>query len=349
MTRLGGRLLPLVVLLCLPLGCEPPERDKSTTSSQAIFSGSRCLDFNEILPDEWQYLRNYRLDTNHDNRNEWVVLYRFDLLNEGGETTGPISAAVYQLDGNKPPSIVAHQLQPQGRDYLCECECKPTLENILSGWDGDELVFYDQCGDQISRLTIFHWDENDAKYVTMGHFCGTCIEVALDEVTVREPMQDRAQLSECKTYRAWDNRTYYQPGSNGVQVVPEREEIIFSKGEPEDVLRSPYPEKVVLAFYQNYGDDEKAPMYFAEKVRDHLGQCDAGECGCIAPRHEISRVRVTYLQPETDSQAQGADIARATVGVRVICEPRNRSPEGERFVRWHLVREEDRWQLERPE
>lgn len=349
--RLDGRLLLLAVLLCLPLGCEPPTREAPTTASsvqRSIIRSSR-LDFSDILPNDWVLVNTYRVDANRDGKDEWLVLYSFDLPSEGGENTGPITAVIYQPDDERPPNFLAHPLRPQDRDYLCECVCTPTLENVLSGLDGDELVFRDRCGDQISRLTIFHWDEDNAEYVAAGHFCGACMEIALDEITVREPMQDRAQLSECLTYHAWDNRTYYQPGGTGAQVSPEREEIVFSKGEPEDVLRSPYPEKVVLAFYQNYKDNETAPAYFVEKVRDHLGQCDQGECGCVAPRHEIARVRVTYLQPETYDQDQGADAVRATVGVRVICEPRNRGPEGERFVRWHLVREEDRWQLERPE
>jgi hypothetical protein len=347
MMRLGGRLLLMAVLLCLPLGCAAPNRDNSTTSSQPIFSFTSHLDFAEILPGDWQHIRTYRLNANHDDRNEWVVLYRFDLLNEGGEITGPITAVVYQPDGERPPNLVAHPLHPQDKNYLCKCKCTVTMENVLSGLEGDELIFRDECTDQTSRLTIFHWDDNSQKYVPRGHFCGTCIRINPDEISVLEEIQDRAQLSKCKTYYAFDNRTYYQSNNSAALVLPEKEEIVFSKGEPEDVLRSPYPEKVVLAFYLHYSDDEKAPTYFIEKVRGSLGQCDSGECGCLAPRHEIARVGVTYLQPETYNEPPASDVVRATVGVKVICEPREGAPEEEQFIRWHLVQEDERWQLER--
>jgi hypothetical protein len=303
------------------------------------------LTFGEILPKVWHHADTYRIDVNGNGKNAWIVLYRFDLLNEGGESAGPITAVFYQPDDERPPNLLADPLHPRDRDYLCECKCTPALENVLSGWNGDELVFYDQCGDQISRLTIFHWDENDAKYVATGHFCGTCIEVTLDEVTVREPLQDRAQLSECKTYRAWDNKTYYQ--SSGTPVPSKKAEIVFSKGEPDAVLDSPYPEKIVLAFYQNYDKDEEAPTYFAEKVRDYLGQCDTGECGCIAPRHEIDHVMVTELHPAPYSD-KDPNPKQTTVGAWIECKRRSGESEGKKYVKWLLVRENNRWQLNQP-
>jgi hypothetical protein len=346
MMRLGGRVLLLVVLLCLPLGCAAPTREASTinVAAQRLIRDPG-LTFAEILPKSWRHVDTYRININGTGKNAWIVLYRFDLLNEGGENIGPITAVVYQPDDEMPPNLVTHPLHPQDRDFLCECNCTPILENVLSGLDGEELVFYDKCGDQISRLTIFHWDENDAKYVATGHFCGTCIEVALDEVTVREPLQDRAQLSECKTYRAWDNRTYYQP--SGTPVPSKKTEIVFSKGEPDAVLDSPYPEKIVLAFYQNYDKDEKASIYFAEKVRDYLGQCDTGECGCIAPRHEIDHVVVTELHPAPYSD-KDPDPKQTTVGAWIECKRRSGESEGKKYINWLLVRENNRWQLNQP-
>ena len=344
--RQGGKLLILAVLLCVSLACGSTGDNPAPRSA---FTGNPCLCFEEVLPDDWHYVRTDRLDTNNDGKKEWVVLYRFDISSEQDKRGGPMMAVVYQPDENRPPNIIAHRLSLPDDDYLCEGQCRVAMENVLSGLEGDELVVRDYLGQQASGLTIFNWDEGGRTYPARGHFHGDCITVTLDEITVHKSTHDRAQLSTCETYHAWDNETYYQPGSAGALVPCEKMELEFSSGEPEDPLCSPYPEKVVLAFYKHYDDDEKAPLYFDEKVRGRLGQCDAGECGCVAPRHEIAHVRVTYLQPETYIEAKAPDPDRATVVVKVICEPRNAAPESERYIRWRLIREDVHWQLQRPE
>ena len=344
--RQDRKLLTLAMLLCVSLACEST-RDHPTPRS--AFTGYPCLCFEEVLPDDWQHVRTDRLDTNNDGKKEWVVLYRFDISSEQEKRGGPVAAVVYQPDGNKPPNIIARELTLPDEDYLCEGQCILTMENVLSGLEADELVVEDYCSDQPSGLTIFGWDEDQGEYLARGHFHGDCITITLDEITVRKNRQDRAQLSTCETYHAWDNKTYYQPGGQCTPVPCEKMELEFSNGEPEDVCCSPYPEKVVLAFYNHYNEDERAPLYFDETVRDRLRQCDNGECGCVAPRHEIDQVRVLELTPEPSSEAKYPDPDRATVVVKIICEPRNGAPEGERYIRWHLIREDARWQLERPE
>jgi hypothetical protein len=346
MMRLGGRLLLFLVLLCLPLGCEPPTRDNPLPASEGNFTSNPCLDITEVLPDGWEHLGTYRMDTNDDGKREWVILYYFDLLEK--KTSGsPIGAIIYQPDDKRPADIIAHELRPPDGDYLCECDCRLTMENVLSGLEGDELVVRDRCNEEITRLTIFHWDSDGKEYVSPGHFLGDHVEVSRDQVTIKERLPGRAQLMKVETCYPDDNKTYYRQDDPGTLLECREEELDFCHGEPGDVLCSLYPEKVVLAFYKHYNDDEKAPEYFAESVRAYLGQCDAGGCGCIAPRHEIGRVQVTYLQVESDSEAQ--DSGRAIVGVRVICERRDGAQEGERYIRWHLIREDDRWRLERPE
>jgi hypothetical protein len=346
--KLGGRLLLFAVLLCLPLGCEQPDRDNPLPAPQGDSTGNRCLDITEILPDGWQYLSTYRIDTNDDGKREWVILYYFDLLER--KTSGsPIGAVIYQPDDESPADIVAHELRPPDGDYLCECNCQFTMENVLSGLEGDELVVRDRCNEETTRLTIFNWDSDRKEYVSPGHFLGGRVEISGDQVTIKERLPSRAQLMKVKTYYPDDNRTYYRQDDQCTLLECRKEELAFCHGEPEDVLCSPYPEKVVLAFYKHYNDDEKAPEYFVESVRVYLGQCDAGGCGCIAPRHEITHVRVTRLQPETYNEAQDPEPDRATVDAWIICERRDGGSEGEKYIRWHLVREDDRWQLTRAE
>jgi hypothetical protein len=346
MMRLGGRLLLFAVLLFLPLGCEPPDRDNPLPAPQGDFTGNRCLDITEILPDGWEYLNTYRIDTNDDGKREWVILYYFDLLEK--KTSGsPIGTVIYQPDDESPANIVAHELHPPDSDYLCECECGLNMENVLSGLEGDELVVRDRCNEEITRLTIFNWDSDRKDYVSPGHFLGGDVEISRDQVTIKERLPGRAQLIKIETYYPDDNKTYYRQDVPCTLLECREEELDFCHGEPEDVLCSPYPEKVVLAFYKHYNDDETAPKYFTKSVREYLGQCDAGGCGCIAPRHEIARVWVTDLQVESDSEAQTPD--RAIVDARINCERRDGVKEGRKYIQWYLIREDDRWQLERPE
>ena len=344
--RPGVKLLILCALLDLLIACEPiPDNPPSRNKPPR---GSANVDLAEILPREWVPFKPWRLDTNRDGEKEWLVFYQFDVPEGRAKASSPISAVIYQPDDNYPPNLIAHNLRIPNGDFLCESNCTVEMKNVLSGLEGDELVISDSNGRQMTRLSIFYWNEEDREYLAQGHFCSECIEVDLDEVTVREPLEDRAQLTRCETYHAHDNRTYYQVSAPGTPVPSERKEIEFSCGEPEDLFCSPYPEKVVLGFYDHYDNDEKAPEYFSEQVRDRIGQCDAGECGCVAPRHEITRVRVLTLTVETRNVAKTADPNRATVGAWIVCERRIGGEERETHIRWILIREDGRWQLQQP-
>jgi hypothetical protein len=302
------------------------------------------LNISEILPKGWEHIDTYREDTNGDSKREWIILYQFDLPER--KTSGsPIGAAIYQLDGKSPPNITAYDLRPPDHDYLCECTCDLDINNVLSGLDGNELVIRDNCGEQTSRLTIFRWDLDKKTYTSPGHFTSDHIGIGRDVVTTTERLPGRAQLVMVKTYYPDDNTTYYRRDDQCSPLECEKKELDFYHGEPEDVCCSPYPEKVVLAFYKHYNDDEKAPIYLSERAQEHFGQCDAGECGCTAPRHEIDRVRVLELDPDLDDTQ---DPDRATVGAWIVCEPRSGVSEARKYVKWRLIREDDRWQLDGP-
>ena len=343
--RQCSKLLLLVVLLSWPLGCEPVTGNPAPLSRSSL-TGNPHLSFAEILPEDWQCTnKSYRLDIDDDGDEEWVILYYFDVLDEAHPRGAPIGVCVYKPDDETPPNIIAHDLRPPNGDYLCECECQLDMENVLSGLTGDELVVRDRCDGETTRLTIFHWDADNKEYVSRGHFRGDHIEIEKDEVTVEERQPGRAQLAKVATYHPDENKTYYRQNGQCRSLECTEEELCFCYGEPEDVLCFRYPEKVVLGFYSQYNDDEKATAYFVEGVQGHLGQCDASQCGCIAPRDQIDHVRVTELGVEPDGQ----DPDRAIVGVTVFCELRDGTQEGGRRMRWHLAREGGCWRLERPE
>lgn len=322
----------LNLFLCLLVACE---------SNTPMY-------FSDTLPDHWQHVSTDCFDTNNDGDQEWVVLYRFDQAVGTEANSGPVRAIVYQSDDIQPPNFLAYELLTPDSDYLCECKCTPTMEDVLSGLEGSELVIRDTCNKKTTALTIFHWDLAGNRYWPAGHFHGHQVEVALDEVRREErDLSSRAQLATCATYYPRDNWTYYQYDDQNVLVTPTKQELVFCSGEPEDVTLSPYPEKIVLAFYNHYTDTAKASGYFAEGAWEGLGQCDASLCGCAGPRSEITHVRVTGLQLEWEAinkdRSLGPD--QATVGATVVCEHPGGMSDGETPVQWYLIRMGDRWQI----
>ncbi len=299
------------------------------------------------LPEGWEHVATYRLDTNRDNSQEWVVLYRFDLPAGSEHSGGPIGGTVYQMDASNHSKLVPYDLRPRDGDYLCECECIAAMENVLTGLPGPELIVRDRCNGEITRLSIFYWDPNEAAYLSKGHFSGSRIEIELNNVTVNQRLPHRAQLALRQVYQSRDNETYYQPGNLGILVMPGKYELAFYRPEPEDVMRSPYPEKVVLAFYNHYTDPERAAGYFTARGWGQLEQCATGRCGCTAAPDEVAHVRVTHLQSgENAHSGDNLNPNQASFDFRVICELQNGAQEDETSVRWHLIRQDGRWKLD---
>jgi len=293
------------------------------------------------LPESWEHVRTYRFDANRDGNQDWIVLYRFDLPAEAEQSGSPIAGVVYQSDDSGSSISASYELRPPAGDYLCECECSAVMEDVLSGLPGSELVVRDHCNDETTRLAIFYWEPNKEEYLPKGHFSGSRINVELNSVTLDQRLSHRAQLALRLTYYPDNNETYYGPFDQDILVTPVKYELICYQRELKDVALSPYPEKVVLAFYKHYTDDRQAPEYFTEEGWEQLERCAAGQCGCTSARSEITHVRVTDLQSGEDI---GSD--RATFDLDVVCEHRDGVLDDETSVRWYLVRQDDRWKLD---
>jgi tetratricopeptide (TPR) repeat protein len=284
------------------------------------------------LPENWEHINTYRFDTNRDGNQEWVVLYRFDLSAEPGQDDGPIAGVVYQPSGS-PPVLTPYELRPQDGDYLCECECIASLENVLSGLQGPELVIRDRCDGESTRVSIFRWDTGEGKYLPKGHFSGDRITLATDRATVVQRLPGRAQLALQYIYRPRDNATYYQPGGQGIVKMHEEYETIFYHGMPQDVMLSPYPEKVVLASYNAYTDAVETARYFTPEAWAQVEGCAANQCGCTLDREQIEHVRMI------DVQFEGQDAEQAIVNVTVVCEHKDGTLDAQTSLKWRLARE----------
>jgi tetratricopeptide (TPR) repeat protein len=294
-----------------------------------------------MLPEDWKHYHTYRLDTNGDNNLESVVLYYFDLPAETGGDSSPIGGFVYQPNHRNSSIFSRYELRPRGGDYLCECECTATMGNVLSGLSGSELIIRDRCDGEITRLSIFHWEPNEGQYLPKGHFSGSRIQVTGNSVTVSQRLPHRAQLALQQVYQSRDGETYYQSNNLDILVMSRKYELTFYEAEPANVTRSPYPEKVVLAFYNHYTDSRKASEYFTTSGWRQLEQCTTGQCGCTAAPSEIAHVRVTDLHSIGETGSNWASFEFS-----VVCEHRDGTSEAETSVQWNLVQQDGHWKLD---
>lgn len=341
-------VLLLAILLCL---CACNGGDETP---------AELLDFASVLPDDWQCTKVKRLETRGDKSNkEWVVLYRFD-MSTGSDLSGyPIKGVVYQPDDRRPPCIVPYELRPKNGGYLCEHKCDPVVKDVLSEpQDTRELVVRDHNDEEVVRLSIFRWNEGlgeDGAYESLGYFPGDRVAIASDTVTVTLRFRDRAQLAAQSVYHPHENtKTYYMPGDEGVPVPADSYEVVFYHGEPEEIMLSPYPEKVVLAFYHHYA--ENASDYFTAAGWGSVEECAPNRCGCSWAHDEVKRVRVTYVEPISETcdndpahQCEDHGFDHAVVEGTVRCEKQDGTLDDESRLQWDLVREDDRWKIDQVE
>lgn len=303
------------------------------------------------LPGNWEHVSTYHFDANRDGNQEWIVLYRFDQPDATEHDSGPIAGVVYQPGGNL-SEFTPYELHPQDNDYLCECACSATMEDVLSGLRGPEVVVRDRCGEEITKVSIFYWDAIEEKYLPQGHFSGDRVTLAMDKVTVDQRLPNRAQLALQYTYRPLDNTTYYQPDGQGILVMHDGYEVVFHPRMPEDVMLSPYPEKVVLAFYNHYTDAAEASKYFTQEAWERVEGCANDQCGCASDRDEIAHVRVIDLQIEDETYSQetgcrfeGYGPDHAAVSVVVSCERKDGKLDAQTSLKWRLAREDEHGRL----
>jgi tetratricopeptide (TPR) repeat protein len=167
------------------------------------------------------------------------------------------------------------------------------------------------------------------------YFSGDRITLATDQVKVAQRLPGRAQLALQYIYRPRDNATYYQPGGQGIAVMHDEYETIFYHGMPQDVMLSPYPEKVVLASYNFYTNDVEAAKYFTPEAWKQTEGCAANQCGCTSDRDEIEHVRVIDLQCEEQ------DTEHAIVNITVVCEHKDGALDARTSLKWRLAREDE--------
>ena len=326
------KLFPLlwIVLSLVVAGCGPLE---------TLRQPDKRLDFTKILPETKRPLEVQLLDADGDGKDEWIVFYKFDLVNGAtGYKFSPISAAVYNHDHGDPPVVFPYVLYPPGRRYLGEQNCVAEMKDLIASNEEPELLV--SCfaeKELMSDLGVFHWydhDKDDSSknpgegrqgYECRGFFHGSGgIKIDGSKIIVKERTQDRSQLSVKNVYdydvNVYDHgvkkSSYFQPGERELRR-PVETSIDFTFEVPKDVTQSPYPEKVVLAFYLALGQDNPLAQTYLSEDSELKDAVRSNSFEIAASGEPIEKVLVKSIRYTPDPQKEKSHREPITVTVSV--------------------------------
>jgi hypothetical protein len=317
------------------------------------------VDLAEILPANLPPVGPVkRLDVNGDQQSEWLIFYHIDLV-EGNPAGSPTAAAVYRpmaaKDSRLPPHLVPSLLWLPRQGYLCLYNCEAEMLDVISEEPiVQELVVQDKRGDATVGAAIFRWQADlgleagleTGRFVPLGQFRADSIDVELDRVIVKRRIGDRSDLATREVYTPQEGLYYLQPvksvdDPNGRLRSPQEAEVIFALGPPQEPVQVKLPEKLVMAFYHNFGNLDEIESYVSEVARDKVaGGCPAETCGCASEWKDVSRAAVKQIAYETDVKEI------ISVVVQILCIKNDTQPDPKRTVTWKVRKRDDgTWRL----
>jgi hypothetical protein len=350
--RLGFALITLALCLLVLVALTACVGSRSEPEPPA-----ETLNFKEDIPLPLgkPVLEVQRVDTDSDKKPEWVVFYRFDQVGSGG----PVAALIYDVvndPATQLPIVYPYKLRTPDQDYLAEEVPVLSRYDVLresSGTPRNELVFTTTHEVAIFRLTrdpdVFAAD-NSPLYRCIGFFRNYA--VAFDPTTLQVIVTSNAGFERSQLV----TRSYYEPASSdqvdGYFVTtttslapPKESKVDFSEGRiPDAVLDTPYPEKIVLAFYQTLGQANPAIdilYYLSSPAADAFKQGKL-KYGSLFATDLLDRAIVTELSyipsQETDTVAH--------VTAWVVFHSKSKQKSNPMEVHWRLVRVENRWKMD---
>jgi hypothetical protein len=324
-------------------------------SRQAPLEPPQMLDFMQDIPLGKTVLEVQQVDTDSDKKAEWVVFYRFDQVGTGG----PVAALIYDVvrePVSQLPMVYPYKLRTPDQDRLADAVPALSLHNVLTestGTPRNELVF--STGQELAIFRLTRDPDNFAAdnpplYRCIGFFRSDA--VAFDEntfvVTVTSNAGfERSQLVTRSYYRpdSSDQRDGYFVATTASLPAPYESKVDFGEGSiPEAVLDTPYPEKIVLAFYQTLGKaNPKIDVlyYLSSQAADQFKQGTL-KYGSPFATDQLDRAIVTELSyyPSQDTDAV------ALVRANVVFYPKSGQPSSPVETRWRLVLVENRWKMD---
>jgi hypothetical protein len=269
------------------------------------------------MPAELLVQRVARQDTDGDGEREWVVFYQFDLT----PGRSPYAGAIYDFDRGNPPILFPYQLLPPDRNYLSEGDIELNFENIVElgeAYPVSELFVYGRVGDIYTDLTIFRhvpnsylWEsprDEPRRYQVIGSFRGDggiTFDRREKTVTVLDRVSyDRSQLVVKTVYGLDTGRgTYMDPADPNNLMAPVSSRVTFAYGMPSDILDTPFPEKLVLGFYEslvqkppNIGPED----FLTGQARIEYDRGNLAYFGFDGVTGKVNEVKVTQLSYAPD-------------------------------------------------
>jgi hypothetical protein len=156
------------------------------------------------------------------------------------------------------------------QDIVTRIQLDPSQAHAAS----NEVIVESRNADGfVNRVSIFQWRDNVRNklvdpnevilapnvtpepgqwYQCIGLFEGTIkVDVGVDQIAVWDRLGDRSQLARISTYVPTGGPGGYLYEDNRL-VAPVSSCVDFGFGMPADLLRSPYPEKLVMAFHKQF-------------------------------------------------------------------------------------------------
>ena len=372
---LGLTLFALLVIAIFDIDVEPFLRKTSV-----MLTGNRVVDFYAIFPSQDRVVEVDYVDTDSDDQKEWVVFYQFDLT----DGRSPYAGAVYDYDRGDPPLVFPYQLLPPDRDYLSEGEVRLELTDIVQVGEaqpGPELMVYGQvpaseeAGGTINTdLNIFRhipnsfaWElprDKPRRYQVIGAFRGdggVTFDPDTKNVTVlnREDY-DRSQIAVRSVYAIDNNRGTYMSVADPLQLsAPISSEVIFASGMPSDVLETPYPEKLVLGFYETLPVEDPTVHPRAFLTGEALIQYDSNNLtyfgfGDVSGNwSDVEEMTVTQLSYAPDTERidpsvtyMGTDPRLQTVGVAFVARVGRTNTSTPEPIQWVTTVVNGKWRID---
>jgi len=293
-----------------------------------------------------------RADTDSDGQAEWVVFYRFDQV--GGQ--GPVAALIYDMvedPASQLPIVYPYKLRTPNENYLAQVQPELNLVDLLPETGGiarkellfktgKELIFF-----RLNRDVPNQPSDDPPMYRCIGFFRsegGVSFDPGTLEVAVTSLSgYERSQLVTRHFYRP-EADGYFITGTTTL-VSPYASAIDFPHGIPSDILDTPYPEKIVLAFYKHVGqDNSKLAEYLTPQAAKELQE---GKLNFGSP-WPLDQVKFAVVQELGYYPTQ--DSSQSTV-VTVKGFFRSKSEEKSPLasVRWTMVRVQNRWKMDFPQ
>ena len=294
-----------------------------------------------------------REDTDSDGAEEWIVFYRFDQVGAGG----PVAAIVYDAAMDTAlqlPVLYPFKLRTPDQNYLAEVVPDVTLVNILTEGNSktlNELVFGTERELAIFRLSrdpAMPPTDNPPLYRCVGFFRSdrvTFDPVSFQVVVTSFAGFERSQLVTKRYFKPDSSLNadgYFVAGTTTL-LNPYDYEVDFREPVNEGVLDTPYPEKILLAFYKSLGQTDAKPTAVEYLSSQAASEFRAGRLRTGSP-FSVDQIRRATVKRISYFPTQDTDTA-ARVIAEVVFTSRAGQQSNPVEVTWLLQRAENRWRL----